>query len=242
MSSLTTILSLRKPDGPDNVSHTLDLNGNWDLVDALFNTSTGHKHTGAGTNGPIVVIDETQVVYDATEAATLDTLSGASHLINNMNRIRYWLTQISGQSLGTVTTSLNTHATSFHATAFAAPNTVVLGSAAANGAATTIIRSDATIAAFDTTPPTVSAVGDAAAVGSIAFAARRDHLHGREAFAIAGSSAVGDSAATGSNTTISRSDHRHGREAFATPGSSAVGDVAAAGAATTISRSDNLHG
>lgn len=54
---------------------------------------------------------------------------------------------------------------------------IVLGSAAAAGAATTPIRSDATIAAFDTTAPTSIDFGDAAAVGSAAFAARRDHQH-----------------------------------------------------------------
>ncbi len=54
---------------------------------------------------------------------------------------------------------------------------IVLGSAAAAGAASTVIRSDGTIAAFDTTAPTTQAFGDAAAVGTAAFAARRDHKH-----------------------------------------------------------------
>lgn len=54
---------------------------------------------------------------------------------------------------------------------------VVLGSSAAAGAASTVIRSDSTIAAFDATAPTTQAFGDAAAVGTAAFAARRDHKH-----------------------------------------------------------------
>ncbi len=54
---------------------------------------------------------------------------------------------------------------------------VVLGSSAAAGAASTVIRSDSTIAAFDATSPSTQAFGDAAAVGTAAFAARRDHKH-----------------------------------------------------------------
>jgi len=62
-------------------------------------------------------------------------------------------------------------------TSFATP-AIVLGTAAAAGAASTVIRSDSTIAAFDATVPTTQAFGDAAATGSVAFAARRDHKHG----------------------------------------------------------------
>ncbi len=63
------------------------------------------------------------------------------------------------------------------APAFATP-AIVLGSAAAAGAATTVIRSNATIAAFDATVPVTQAFADAAATGAAAFAARRDHKHG----------------------------------------------------------------
>lgn len=58
-----------------------------------------------------------------------------------------------------------------------ATNAVLLGSAAAAGAATTPMRSNDTIAAFDATVPTTQAFADAAAVGVINFAARRDHKH-----------------------------------------------------------------
>ncbi len=59
---------------------------------------------------------------------------------------------------------------------FATP-AIVLGSAVAAGSATTPIRSDSTIAAFDATNPSTQAFGDAAVVGTAAFAARRDHKH-----------------------------------------------------------------
>ncbi len=63
---------------------------------------------------------------------------------------------------------------------FATP-AIVLGTAAAAGAASTVIRSDSTIVAFDATVPTTQAFSDAAATGSAAVAARRDHLHGMPA-------------------------------------------------------------
>lgn len=71
------------------------------------------------------------------------------------------------------------------APSFATP-AIVLGSAAAGGAAATVIRSDGTIAAFDTTDPAATAPGNAAVVGTAAFAARRDHVHPRlaDTFAI----------------------------------------------------------
>lgn len=59
---------------------------------------------------------------------------------------------------------------------FATP-AIVLGTAAAAGAAATVIRSDSTIAAFDATVPVTQAFADAAAAGAAAVAARRDHKH-----------------------------------------------------------------
>ena len=66
---------------------------------------------------------------------------------------------------------------SFPSSAYATP-AIALGTAAAVGSAATFIRSNATIAAFDTTAPTTIASADAAATGTAAFAARRDHKHG----------------------------------------------------------------
>ncbi len=58
-----------------------------------------------------------------------------------------------------------------------ATNAIVLGAAAADGVASTVMRSDDTIAAFDATNPAAEAFGDSAVVGTAAFAARRDHKH-----------------------------------------------------------------
>jgi hypothetical protein len=93
---------------------------------------------------------------------------------------------------------------------FATPS-IALGTAAAAGSATTPIRSDATIVAFDTTAPSSSAVGDAGAVGSATVASRRDHTHAREAFAApTAETTYGTSSATGTATTIPHADHQHG--------------------------------
>ena len=54
---------------------------------------------------------------------------------------------------------------------------LTLGTANAAGSATTFVKTDATILAFDATAPSTQAFGDAAAVGSAAVAARRDHKH-----------------------------------------------------------------
>lgn len=192
MATFTTYVNLRKPDGTDFVSRANDLNGNWDLLDALFNASTGHKHTGAGTNGPrLLLVQDVEVDDDTGEAAVLTTLDANTRLIANLNRIRYWITQVSGEALGTVTQSLATHRGTFHGvTAFATP-TVALGAVAAAGAATTVIRSDATILAFDATTP--AAVGTAGAVGAATVAARRDHAHAHGSLAaIANAHAAAD--------------------------------------------------
>jgi hypothetical protein len=90
--------------------------------------------------------------------------------------------------------------------AFVTP-AIVLGTAAAAGAATTHIKSDATIVAFDATNPVASAVGDTTANGSATVAARRDHKHAREAFGTP--VALGTANAQGSASTVAASNHVH---------------------------------
>jgi len=61
-------------------------------------------------------------------------------------------------------------------TSFGTPN-LTLGTANAAGAASTAIRTDATILAFDATTPASSPLGGAGSVGAATVAARRDHVH-----------------------------------------------------------------
>lgn len=106
---------------------------------------------------------------------------------------------------------------------FASP-TISLSTVAATGSATSVIHSDATIVAFDTTTPTASAVADSAATGIASRAARRDHAHGREGFGSPSTQAFADAAATGSAATIPHSDHKHAMPADPVPSHVAAGD------------------
>jgi hypothetical protein len=104
----------------------------------------------------------------------------------------------------------HTHGTPTNPVSLATP-TIVLGSAAAAGSAATLIRSDSTIAAFDTTAPAAVTPDAAATAGSIAFAARRDHQHGVATYSSAPAKdtpgALG--AAGTSGAAPSRGDHTH---------------------------------
>lgn len=97
--------------------------------------------------------------------------------------------------------------------AFATP-AIVLGTAAAAGAASTVIRSDATIVAFDATAPSTQALGDSAATGSAAVAARRDHKHAMPALSSATPLANSGSGAVGTALPSSREDHVHPASGF----------------------------
>ncbi len=103
---------------------------------------------------------------------------------------------------------------------YATPS-IVLGSSAAAGAASTVIRSDSTIAAFDATSPTTQAFGDSAVVGTAAFAARRDHKHAMPA-APAAAAGVDGWVSSAVSLTYSSVD---GATGIATTGSSLVGVV-----------------
>lgn len=179
--------------------------------------------------------------------ATIDVIAGDASLLVNADElhIQYAGSGVTTSAVGDTVaqgTSVNpAHVDHKHAReAFATP-AVVLGSSAAAGAATTLIRSDATIAAFDATSPTTSAVGDAAAVGSAAFAARRDHVHGREAYAT-NTIALGTAATAGSATTHIRPDATIAAFDATAPTTSAVGDAAAVGAINFAARRDHVHG
>jgi hypothetical protein len=129
-------------------------------------------------------------------------------------------------------------------TTLAAPN-MTLGTANADGAAASAVRTDSTIALFDTTAPVTQAFGDAAAVGVIAFAARRDHKHGMPANPAAGGTpalTLGTANSAGVATTFIREDDTILVFDATAPVTQAFSDVAAVGAATTAARRDHKHG
>lgn len=123
--------------------------------------------------------------------------------------------------------------------AFAAP-AIALGTAAAAGVATTPIRSDATIVAFDVTLPAALAMGQASATGAAAIAARRDHAHALPAFATP-AIVLGTVAGAGVASTPLRSDATIVVFDGTLPATLTAGGAAAVGAAAVAARRDHAH-
>jgi hypothetical protein len=124
---------------------------------------------------------------------------------------------------------------------FAVPN-LTLGTANAEGVATTSIRSDATILAFDATVPGTIVPDASAAAGSAAVAARRDHTHGiATAAAVTLTSTSTNTEGTGNN--FARATHTHAITFFdATTPAQLTPDIAAsAGSASVAARRDHVH-
>lgn len=109
----------------------------------------------AGTSGQAIQTDDTILAFDVTAPTTSAVADAAS-------------------AGAAAVAARRDHV---HGREAFATNAIVLAASAAAGAATTLIRSDATIAAFDATSPSTQAFGDSAVVGVAAFAARRDHKH-----------------------------------------------------------------
>jgi hypothetical protein len=132
------------------------------------------------------------------------------------------------------------HAMPANPVTYATPN-LTFGTANAAGAAASVIRSDATILAFDTTAPSTQASGDAAAVGVATTAARRDHKHGFPTLPAVGAS--GDIVAEASGSTVlagatgkyADAGHRHAMPTLIGKYAANVGDGAASTFAITHS-------
>jgi hypothetical protein len=142
----------------------------------LYSNNTGRavKITAANTGGAtasggfgVGIIDGCEFHTDGTARAAIE--------LTKTDRVTLGDIQLSGFT-SRYTSSGDTNTTDNAGVSFATP-AIVLGTAAAAGAASTAIRSDSTIVAFDATTPTTQAVGDAGATGSAAVAARRDHKH-----------------------------------------------------------------
>jgi hypothetical protein len=165
---------------------------------SLYNNNTGRiiKITAASTGGiatnggiGIVTLDGLVARTNGTARAAIELTNTDSVTIGEMAYLGF---------NARYTSSGDTNTTDGASVSFATPS-IVLGSSAAAGAASTVIRSDSTIAAFDATVPVTQAFGDAAATGSAAFAARRDHRHGMPAAAGVGEILIVD---TGASTPL----------------------------------------
>jgi hypothetical protein len=200
-----------------NITISTALN-NGDSIDGVT-LATGDrvvvKDQTTGSENGIYVVGATPVRafdmdQDLTTAVPAEEIAGAFVwvLAGTVNAGKlFHTTNTGGGTIGSTTITW-TEFSAGAVTGFATP-AVVLGTAAAAGSATTVIRSDSTIVAFDATAPTTSAIGDSAATGSVAKAARRDHVHGREALSTATPLVESGSGAVGTGVKSSREDHVH---------------------------------
>lgn len=201
---------------------------------AAFAARRDHKHVMP------TFVTNTMILGSAAAAGVATTLIRSDATIAAFDATSP-STQAIGDAAAVGTAAFAARRDHKHAMPAFATNAIILGSAAAAGAATTVIRSNDTIAAFDVTSPTTSAVGDAAAVGSVAFAARRDHVHGREAFAT-NTFAFSTATAAGAATTLVRSDATLAIFDATVPVTQASADAAATGSAAFAARRDHKHG
>lgn len=197
----------------------------------------------AGVATTVIRSDATILVFDATTPAAIGTAAvGAATTAARRDHVHATgagtpSTQAIGDAAATGTGPAAAMTDHKHAMpSFAAPG-LTLGTANAAGSAATLIRSDATILAFDATTPAAVGTG---AVGAATVAARRDHVHATGA-GTPSTQAFGDAAATGTGPAASMTDHKHAMPAnpvsYAAPGFT-LGTSNSAGVATTLVRSD----
>lgn len=119
---------------------------------------------------------------------------------------------------------------------FAAPTTQADASAAVEGVATTVMRSDAQLS-VDAAAPGATGVATASAEGAAATLARSDHTHQSNTTPALTTKAA---AAIGTSGEPARADHKHDISSAA-PGATGVATASGEGAATSMARSDHSH-
>lgn len=133
------------------------------MVAVLTHGTTRVLVTGSATRGQFAFPSTTSGAASSSATMAAGAFGVFQGSATTGNTAIVTLTGTQGQGVG-ATTSFGTPA-------------IVLGTAAAAGAASTAIRTDATIVAFDATTPAALTLGGSGAVGAAAVAARRDHGH-----------------------------------------------------------------
>lgn len=133
------------------------------MVAVLTHGTTRVLVTGSATRGQFAFPSTTSGAASSSATMAAGAFGVFQGSATTGNTAIVTLTGTQGQGVG-ATTSFGTPA-------------IVLGTAAAAGAASTAIRTDATIVAFDATTPAALSLGGSGAVGAAAVAARRDHAH-----------------------------------------------------------------
>jgi hypothetical protein len=248
----------------DTATIDLDFEGGVFLADvipggvdhnSLANLAVGNVHTQYITKATLVSTGDLLYASGAATPANLSVVVPAANVRNvlgldNGDTVPAWKTALDstapstsavGDAAAAGTSLIMAHRDHTHGRESFASPTIALGTAAATGAATTHIRSDATIIAFDVTVPTTSAMGDAAATGVINFAARRDHKHARESFAT-NAILLGTAASAGAATTPFRSNDTIAAFDGSVPTTIHASDAAATGSIAFAARRDHVHG
>lgn len=133
------------------------------MVAVLTHGTTRVLVTGSATRGQFAFPSTTAGAASSSATMAAGAFGVFQGSATTGNTAIVTLTGTQGQGVG-ATTSFGTPA-------------IVLGTAAADGAASTAIRTDATIVAFDATTPAALTLAGSGAVGAAAVAARRDHAH-----------------------------------------------------------------
>lgn len=133
------------------------------MVAVLTHGTTRVLVTGSATRGQFAFPSTTSGAASSSATMAAGAFGVFQGSATTGNTAIVTLTGTQGQGVG-ASTSFGTPA-------------IVLGTAAAAGAASTAIRTDATIVAFDATTPAALTLGGSGAVGAAAVAARRDHGH-----------------------------------------------------------------
>jgi hypothetical protein len=213
--------------------------GAWGSATSLVGPTGATGPPGAGTTygAPALVLGTAAANGSIDEAIRRDSTIVAFDTTNPT-------TSAMGDAAAVGTAAVAARRDHKHARESFATPAIVLGTAAAAGAATTPIRSDSTIVAFDATAPTTQAFGDAAATGSAAVAARRDHKHAMPANPVTyGTPAIvlGTAAAAGASADVIRKDATIVAFDTTVPSTQAFGDAAAVGTAAVAARRDHKH-
>lgn len=222
------------------------------------NTETGITVTFEDVDNTLDFALDAEYLYDAvgTVLATNGTHTGITATIDDVGdgidlavaygtvaaETSFGIASANGVA-SSASRSDHTHGTPANPVAYAAP-ALTLGTANAVGSASTLIRSDATILAFDATAPSTLAFGGAAAAGAATVAARRDHSHGVPANPVAYAApafTLGTANATGAAATLIRSDASLALFDATNPSTQAFSDAAAVGAAAFAARRDHKH-
>lgn len=133
------------------------------MVAVLTHGTTRVLVTGTATRGQFAFPSTTSGAASSSATMAAGAFGVFQGSATSGNTAIVTLTGTQGQGVG-ASTSFGTPA-------------IVLGTAAAAGAATTAVRTDATIVAFDATTPASSPLGGSGSTGAAAVAARRDHVH-----------------------------------------------------------------